>query len=168
MAGILNRFLWLCFLWWVLTEGYPGSWWFGLPVLTLTTFAGMKMSSGFKWHWRPLGISRFVFFFFRQSLSGGIDVAKRALTPRMPLLPALVDYPLHLPQGPARVFLANTVSLLPGTCSTALHAESLTVHVLDGSLPVYALLQEVEERVADLFGLQTNLAEDGERGSEHG
>jgi len=164
---ISGRFLWLCFLWWVLTEGYPGAWWFGLPVSTLTALATLKMSSEFRWHWRPLGMIRFVSFFFRQSISGGIDVAWRALNPRMPLAPVLFDYPLRLPSGPARVFLANTVSLLPGTCSAALHDEFLTVHVLDGSLPVYAALQAVEERVAELFGLATRLAEDAKGGSGH-
>lgn len=154
LSRILYRFSLLCFLWWVLTEGHPESWWFGLPVVSMTTFATLRLSSQFKWRWHPMGIIRFMPFFFWQSLSGGIDVAWRALNPRMPLNPALIEYPIRLPEGPACIFLANTISLLPGTCSTSLHGQYLRVHVLDGAMPIHAALQAVEERIASLFGVR--------------
>ncbi len=164
---IFHRFLLLCLLWWVLTEGYPGSWWFGLPGVTVTTVATLGLSSRFTWHWRPLGMIRFVPFFFLQSLHGGIDVAWRALHRQTPMNPALFDFPLRLPHGPARVFLANTVSLLPGTCSADLSEECLKVHVLDGSIAIHTRLQAVEEHVAALFGLSIPPAERFEEASPH-
>ncbi|MDC8446111.1 MAG: Na+/H+ antiporter subunit E, partial [Nitrosomonas sp.] len=55
------------------------------------------------------------------------------------------------------VFMANTVSLLPGTLSVELTTEmnrgSLTVHVLDRNKSVTAELESVELRVARLFGM---------------
>jgi len=155
---LLRRSFWrlgvLTFLWWVLTEGSSDAWKFGLPVVILASLTTLTLRSGFNWRCRPIGMIRFLPFFFRQSLSGGIDVARRALSPRMPLAPLLVDYPLRLPKGPARVFLADTVSLLPGTCSVSLEDGCLRIHVLDGSLPVYQALQTVEERVAELFDVE--------------
>jgi multicomponent Na+:H+ antiporter subunit E len=100
-------------------------------------------------------MARFLPFFLWQSLRGGIDVARRALHPRLPLAPLLLDYPLRLPDGPACTFLANTVSLLPGTLSADLENGCLTVHVLDGSQPdVSAELQSLEALIADLFGVE--------------
>ena len=168
MRRLLVRFASLSFLWWVLTDGHPASWWLGLPVLTLTTLLTLRLRSRFEWHWNVLGMIRFAPFFFLQSLRGGVDVAWRALSPRMPLTPMLINYPLRLPKGPARVFLANTVSLLPGTCSTALQDEYLTIHVLDGTLPIDAALRVVEARVANLFGLEIPPAEAVKEGSSDG
>jgi multicomponent Na+:H+ antiporter subunit E len=153
LGRLLWRFLLLSFLWSVLTEGYPGAWWFGLPVVTLATLSTRGLRSDFEWRWRLIGLARFLPFFVLQSLRGGIDVALRALNPSLPLAPLLFDYPLRIPRGPARVFLANTVSLLPGTCTTDLLEQHLRVHVLDGSLPITRSLQTVEERVAQLFGI---------------
>jgi multicomponent Na+:H+ antiporter subunit E len=153
---LLWRFLLLSFLWWVLTEGYPGAWWFGFPVVTLATLATLGLRGEVEVRWRFIGLARFLPFFLGQSLRGGIDVAFRALNPNLPLVPLLFDYPLRIPHGPARVFLANTVSLLPGTCTIDLLQEHLRVHVLDGSLPITRSLQAVEERVAQLFGIDTN------------
>ena len=75
---------------------------------------------------------RFVPFFLMRSLLGGVDVAWRAFHPGMPIAPEFIEYPLRLPPGLARVFMANTVSLLPGTMSTEIGENCLTVHVLDG------------------------------------
>lgn len=96
-------------------------------------------------------------FFLVQSLRGGVDVARRALHPRLPLNPCLVRYPLCLEEVPAQVFMANVVSLLPGTLSADLEDSVLTVHALDCALPVTEQLQALESRVARLFGLAVQI-----------
>lgn len=95
---------------------------------------------------------RFVPFFAYCSLKGGVDVAGRAFSPRLPLTPAMLDYSLRLPKGTARVFFANIVSLLPGTLSTDIRGDTLMVHVLDNTSPVFEQLQRLEVAVARLFG----------------
>jgi multicomponent Na+:H+ antiporter subunit E len=69
----------------------------------------------------------------------------------MPLEPAFLDYNLSLPNGAPRLFMANVVSLLPGTLSAELLEGCLKVHVLDVKADVVAELQSLESRVAAVF-----------------
>jgi len=128
-------------------------WWFALPAVGLAVTASLALVPGpWRLHWSPEGLARFVPFFLFQSLRGGLDVACRTFHPRLPLNPSLVRYPLRLEQSPAQVFMANVVSLLPGTLSADLEGSVLTVHALDIGLPVTEQLQTLESRVARLFG----------------
>ncbi len=91
-------------------------------------------------------------FFLWQSLYGGIDVAARAFKPRMPLAPAMFDYRLRLPPGPAPVMLASLVSLMPGTLAIVSGAR-LRVHVLDATQDCTDELALLEAQVAWMFGV---------------
>lgn len=148
-----TRLILFALLWWVLTEGEVSSWWIGVPVVIASTLASWLLRAAPAWSCRPVGLGRFVAAFLWQSFRGGLDVAFRALHPHRPLAPDLKIYTLRLPAGPARVFLANTLSLLPGTLSADIRDERLTVHALDGNLPVLESCQVLELLVADLFGL---------------
>lgn len=103
--------------------------------------------------WSLPAMVRFLPYFAWQSLRGGADVAWRAVRPAMPIEPMLVRHELRLDDRLARVFLANVVTLLPGTLSAELEDRELVVHVLnaDGWQP--AALAELEVRVARLFDL---------------
>ena len=149
----LPRFGFLAVLWYVLTDGHEGSWGVGIPVLLAGTCASLLLQSPHRWKWRLVGLARFLPVFFWLSCRGGFDVALRALHPHCPLTPGLLIYPLGLPIGPARIFFANTVSLLPGTLSADLEDERLTVHILDERLSSLESLQLLESLVAGLFGL---------------
>lgn len=102
---------------------------------------------------RLLGAIRFVPFFVRQSLLGGIDVARRALAPGQPIEPEFITYQLRLPGGAPQTTFIAVVSLLPGTLSTELADDALIVHVLDRRVDAAATLARLERRVADLFGV---------------
>lgn len=139
-------------LWWGLGGDDPLWWWAGLPTVGLAVVVSLALSPGpWRLRWNPGGLARFVPFFLFQSLRGGLDVARRTLHPRLPLNPSLVCYPLRLEESPAQVFMANVVSLLPGTLSADLEGSVLTVHALDIGLPVTEQLQALESRVARLF-----------------
>ncbi|MCA1803996.1 MAG: Na+/H+ antiporter subunit E [Xanthomonadaceae bacterium] len=152
MHTLLLRTSFFTLLWWSVTEG-AGGWAIGVPTILLALLASLWLQPQGRLSLRPAGMLRFAAFFLVQSLRAGLDVALRALRPRMRLAPALQEYRLQLPAGPARVFLADTMSLLPGTLSTELRDDCLCLHVLDAHLPVEADLRQVEVRVADLFGL---------------
>jgi multicomponent Na+:H+ antiporter subunit E len=100
---------------------------------------------------RPWQVVRFIPWFLGQSLIGGLDVAKRALSPRMPLQPGFVAVPLHVPPGPARITLVWILSLLPGTAAVHLQESKLTVHVLDREIHTVEKLSSLERRVSALF-----------------
>ena len=145
------RTLVFALIWWILTQGAINSWLVGAPVVLLAVIASGWLLPAISWS-LP-GIVRFIPFFLWRSLYGGVDVARRALHPKMPISPGLFDYRWRLPPGLPRVFMANTVSLLPGTLSAELDEEYLRVHVLDQSGDFIPELSIVEERVASLFGL---------------
>jgi multicomponent Na+:H+ antiporter subunit E len=145
-------------LWGILTDGNPSSWGVGVPVIVAATMVSVTLLPQYSWRWRLLGLVRFVPFFFWQSLRSGIDVARRALSLRLPLNPRLLDYPLRLSDGPARVFFANAASLLPGTVSVEIQEARLIVHALDGDASILDELRSLEEAVAALFGADMSAA----------
>ena len=139
-------------IWWVLTDGVMDSWLVGTPVILFATTVSLLLLPPFLWS--LTGTLRFVPFFLWRSLSGGVDVARRALHPRLPISPGLFDHRWRLPPGLPRVFMANTVSLLPGTLSAELDEEYLHVHVLDETSPFAEELRVLEKQVAGVFGLE--------------
>ncbi|MDZ7803915.1 Na+/H+ antiporter subunit E [Thiohalophilus sp.] len=148
---LLSRTAMFAVLWWLLTEGQPGSWGLGVPAVLLATLVSLllvpRMTISIP------ALLRFIPFFLRHSLEGGMDVAGRALHSRLPITPVLVDYPLKLPEGLPRVVMINMVSLLPGTLSVEIDNDGLRVHVLDGNSDITVRLGILECRVAELFAL---------------
>ncbi len=173
MSRALPRLALLAVLWWVLTGGSAESWLFGVPVIVGSTLASLALLPAGHRVWTPslAGAARFVPFFAWQSLAGGADVALRALRPSLPLDPDFVDYEFRLPEGPSRVFMANVISLLPGTLGAELEGRRLLVHTLSRGPGVLEGLEETEDRIADLFGLELEQHEEApltDEGGERG
>ncbi len=118
-------------LWWILSDGDALSWVIGVPTILIATAISRKLGST-----RPPAVSlsalpRFLGYFAVESLRSGVDVAHRALAPGRHVEPAVLTYTTTLPCGWPRTLLANVVSLMPGSLSVSLAAETLTVHALD-------------------------------------
>ena len=90
----------------------------------------------------------FVPHFLVQSLLAGIDVARRALDPRLPLQPGIVVYRVGFPPGTARNGFAIITSLLPGSLPVDETADGLVYHCLDTSQRVPEQLADEERRLA--------------------
>ncbi len=144
----------LALLWIVLTGGDRSSWVVGAPVVLLATACSQLVSGRLRHRWRPAGLLRFLPFFLWRSFCASLDVARRALHPNVLLDPAFMDFHMDLPSGAPRLFMANVVSLLPGTLSAELSGDRLRVHVLDAGSGALEELQDLETRVARVFGLQ--------------
>jgi multicomponent Na+:H+ antiporter subunit E len=136
-------------LWWVLTEGQPGSWPLGALFAVMATALSLSLSRPAPWS--ALGFARFVPFFLWWSLRGGVDVAWRACAPSLPIAPGMLTYRLRLPPGRARIFMTAVISLLPGTLSAEIVRNRLFVHVLDQRASTEADLAALETRVAGIF-----------------
>ncbi len=93
-------------------------------------------------------------WFLVQAVRGGIDVAGRALRPSLPLEPDFLSYAVRLPEGSARVFFLNCISLLPGTFSAEFDGERIRVHLLAEPEKGPERLDALEARVARLFGAE--------------
>ncbi len=147
--AILSRGILFLLIWWILTDGSVPSLWIGVPAVFLAVTASMKLIppvpfDGFE-------LFRFVPFFLLHSLLGGVDVARRAFQPDLPIAPELIEYPMRLPPGLPLVFMTNVISLLPGTLSVAIDRSVLKLHVLDGSKDYVTELKALEQGVARLF-----------------
>lgn len=151
----LRRLAVLAALWWALTGGRWGAWWFVAPVLLAAALLpGWLPAPSAAWRITLPGLIRFAVYFLRHAFKGGVDVAWRALGPGLRLDPGLYRHDLRVPSETARIFLAHVVSLLPGTLSADLEGTTLTVHALAGTeADVVRDVQELEGVVNRLFGL---------------
>jgi multicomponent Na+:H+ antiporter subunit E len=86
--------------------------------------------------------------FLWQSLVAGVDVARRAFAPRLPLAPGFVEYPVGLPPGPARNAFELISSLMPGSVPTAETDAKIEFHCLDTGQPVVEQMAAEEQAYA--------------------
>ena len=136
----------------MLAGGRADGWGVGGVSVILALVAGLILMPPAKGRLSPPGLAAFVGFFLVQSVKGGIQVAAMALRPRLDLAPAMLDLPIALPPGPARVLLVNTLTLLPGTLSARVEGDRLRLHVLDRRLPIVEELRTVEAAIARIQG----------------
>lgn len=83
-------------------------------------------------------------------------VMRMILSPRFRTEPVLIHFRTNLKSGTARVLLANSITLTPGTITVALEEDAYTVHCLDKSLAegidssvFVRLLEKLEEGGAE-------------------
>lgn len=98
---------------------------------------------------RVLPALQFFGFFLRQSLLGGVDVARRAMRRRLPLEPAWIDYRTRLETGPARNLFMLSMSLMPGTLAARDDGYTIRVHLLDPEMQ--RDLPTLEQAVVRIF-----------------
>jgi len=86
--------------------------------------------------------------FIWESVRAGIDVARRAFDPRLPLRTGFVNCPLDFPPGLARNTFATITSLMPGAVAVDATDDSLIYHSLDTAQPVVEALWKEEKLLA--------------------
>ncbi len=141
----------LMLVWWALTEGKPGAAGFGLGAAGLVALFSLRF---FPPAARRPGLAAtgvFAGYFLLRSVVAGVDVARRLLSPRLPLKPGYLTYTTSLAEGRPRWLLANALSLLPGTLSVTLRGNELELHCLDTALPVREDVARTELRIARIF-----------------
>jgi multicomponent Na+:H+ antiporter subunit E len=95
--------------------------------------------------------------FVWQSVVAGIDVARRALDPRLPLQPGFVVYPIRLRVSPAQNAFLTLSSLLPGTLPTGLNESgAILIHCLDVGQPVVPQMAAEELLLIRALGKEGN------------
>lgn len=144
-------------VWWVLSGGAAESWLIGVPAVLGAAWLSTSMLPPLRWSLD--GALRFWAFFLVESWRGGVDVARRVFYWRLPLDPGIVEHRSRLSLPAARVSVANTTSLLPGTLAADLDERNLYVHALDAGKEIRESLERSERRVADLFSLELEAPE---------
>jgi multicomponent Na+:H+ antiporter subunit E len=125
----------------------------GIIAAIIATWASRRLLPPGRSGLRPIPLVRLVLRFLRQSIVAGIDVAWRALDPRMPVRPGFVIYQSHFPVGPMRNTFCTMTGLLPGTlpCGSNENGD-LVIHCLDVSQPVLEQLAAEEVALHRVLG----------------
>jgi multicomponent Na+:H+ antiporter subunit E len=153
LMGIVTTTVILAGLWWLIVQGRADAWLVGLPAVALASWASMHLGS------KPLprlsltGLVVFAALFLRESVRGGIDVARRTLGPELRIKPGFHSYRLHISHPAARVLLINCIGLLPGTLAAEVDGDRAELHLLDSSDNPDPQLLRLEQAVARLFRL---------------
>jgi multicomponent Na+:H+ antiporter subunit E len=124
----------------------------GVPAAIAAAWASLLLLSPGRWRLDPVKLSKLFLRFAIQSIVAGIDVARRALDPRMPLRPGFVNYPVRFPPGPTRNTFTTLTSLLPGTVPAGYQDGQIVYHCLDVNQPVVSQLAAEEAALARALG----------------
>jgi multicomponent Na+:H+ antiporter subunit E len=140
-------------LWLVLAGGNPVDLAPGAVAALAATWVSLHFLPSGAISVRPASLAGFTFHFLRQSVVAGVDVARRALDPRLPLHPGFVVYQPDLPPGPSQHMFTILMSLLPGTVPTGpAPGSGLLIHCLDVEQPITAQLATEEALFSSVIG----------------
>ena len=107
----------------------------GLIVSIITAFifskyAKIRFNSKF-----IIGLIKFTFVylpvFIVAMVKANIDVASRVLNPKLPLNPGFIRIKTGLKGEVSKLFLANSITLTPGTLSLDINDDELYIHWID-------------------------------------
>jgi Multisubunit Na+/H+ antiporter, MnhE subunit len=73
----------------------------------------------------------YVFIFIWQLILANIDVAKRVLSPRMPINPGIVRVKTKFKSSLAKMMLTSSITLTPGTLSLDVQGDEVFIHWID-------------------------------------
>lgn len=82
----------------------------------------------------PLSIKRIIFFIlyifvlFIEIVKANLDVAYRVIHPKMPIKPGIIIIKTELKQDIAKMILANSITLTPGTFTLDIKGDELLIH----------------------------------------
>ncbi|MEJ7553491.1 MAG: Na+/H+ antiporter subunit E [Aquificaceae bacterium] len=79
----------------------------------------------------PIALLEFLGVFLWQALLGGIDVARRIVSPQLRVNPGFVVYNFQSEKLWVKILLALTINLTPGTLSVVIEDKQVLVHTLD-------------------------------------
>ena len=139
MAGYL--------LLWVVLMGGPDQLVYGTVTAAIAAAWSLQLLPPGMLRWRPFALLAIAPHFLWQSVRAGIDVARRAFDPRLPLAPGFIVYHPQLPPGTSRNLYTAYTSLLPGTVPCGDEDGGVVYHCLDIGQPIAQQLAAEEARV---------------------
>lgn len=87
----------------------------------------------------------------KEMIKSSLHVARVVLSPRMPIDPMMVRFKSNQPNDFARVILANSITLTPGTLTVELSADQFLVHALTKNTAEGLVESTMQTKVARLF-----------------
>ncbi|MFC1872666.1 Na+/H+ antiporter subunit E [Chloroflexota bacterium] len=97
---------------------------------------------------------RFLFYIpwlVSRIVMANIRVTNIVLNPKLPIDPVLFQFRTLLPRTIAKIILANSITLTPGTITVQLDENLLTIHTLDFSLADDIAIARMQNRICHIF-----------------
>lgn len=94
----------------------------------LALLSGLRLTPQAPWH-----LLRYLGFFFGQLALSNFDVARRVISPALPINPGLVTVRTRLTSDLGRMLLANSITLTPGTLTVEAEGDRLLIHWIDSA-----------------------------------
>ncbi|PLX39622.1 MAG: cation transporter [Hyphomicrobiales bacterium] len=81
----------------------------------------------------PFHLARYFLLFFRELIRANLDVAARVVAPSVDITPEIVEVHTELHSDLGKLWLANSITLTPGTLTIDIEDQTLKVHWIDVS-----------------------------------
>ena len=76
-------------------------------------------------------IFEYLFIFLWALIVANLDVARRVISPKLPINPGIVSFKTDLKSDFAKMILANSITLTPGTLSVDIIDDTFYIHWID-------------------------------------
>jgi multicomponent Na+:H+ antiporter subunit E len=101
-------------------------------VVAVVAYPRSGILGGVRWSvGLPGAILMYLGVFSMALLKSNFDVARRVLTPSLPIRPGVVQVRTGLTSALGRMLLANSITLTPGTLTIDVEDDMLTIHWID-------------------------------------
>ncbi len=125
----------------------------GIVISLIATFLTISRTSLFDAiHFSPLFpfyIFLFLASFFKALFIANLDMARRVISPSLPIEPGLVRVKTGLQSELGKLLLANSITLTPGTLSVDVDGDEILVHWI--SCPADMNTAIATEKIAEAF-----------------
>ncbi|MFQ3610536.1 MAG: Na+/H+ antiporter subunit E [Fimbriimonadales bacterium] len=123
----------------------------GLVVVLLVSWVSAPLVSGTATTARlgrgTLKVLAYFPWLIKEIIVSGVDVMRRVLHPKMPIDPKIVEMEVDLETDVAKVLLANSITLTPGTVTVEVEGNKLIIHALTDKALESLLSGEMQARV---------------------
>lgn len=100
--------------------------WIAGPRLALLD--GLRLRPLLPWY-----LLRYLGSFLWALVKANVDMARRVVSPALPICPALVEVRTELRSDLGRLLLANSITLTPGTLTVDVQGDRLLIHWIDAT-----------------------------------
>lgn len=131
----------LFFLVWIIFNGKITAeiTWIGLVVSVfvywfMCKYMGYSLQKEKNFYKKSVSFGAYVYLLIKEIISANVTLVHMILTEKEKMEPVLVTFHTALKTDTARVILANSITLTPGTITVSIEGDELVVHCLDKSL----------------------------------
>lgn len=100
-----------------------------LSLFTYKSFSQLKSDNNILK--KIISFTAYIPIFIIEMVKANIDVARRVINPNLPINPGIVKINTDLSSDYAKLFLANSITLTPGTLTMDVKDDNLYIHWID-------------------------------------